>query len=107
MTTFKVETRTETGNKARKLRRDNILPGVMYSKDFGNYNIQMKHNEFIKMFRKLDDKRALTLDLDGESFECILKDIDVDPIRDIPRHVDFFIQTFDKKSKIANKAKLK
>ena len=82
--------RTLTGNQARKLRRDGIIPAVIFSKDFGSQNIQVSFSDFFRVYREAGKNNVIDLMLDGKKLPVIVNGMDVHPVKSVPRHVDFF-----------------
>jgi len=100
--TIKAELRTITGNSVRTLAKE-FMPAVAYSKEFGNLNIQVVFGEFVKAFRLAEGK--MILDFGKEQLACTIKAMDINPLTDLPRHVDFMVDAgFDAKSEVAVKA---
>jgi large subunit ribosomal protein L25 len=86
---LKVEKRIITGNQVRKLRRDNIIPSVIYSNSITPINIQIKIGEFIKVYKEAGKTHVIDLFIDGEAIPTIVHDLDINPITQQVRHVDF------------------
>lgn len=84
--------RTGTGKgAARKARRDNLVPGVVYGGSAEPQAINMKFNELVK---RLGDGRFLStlfnLKVEGEEdVRVICRGVQRDVVRDLPIHVDF------------------
>lgn len=92
MTTLKVQKREVTGSRVRTLRRDGILPAVIYGTKTESINVQVKTTEFVKAFKLVRTDKVLTVDLDGTKYKVTIKDVDVHPVRGEPRHADLLIQ---------------
>lgn len=86
---LEIETRSITGNQVRKIRNMGYIPAVIYSKFLTPTNIQFKLNDFIKLFRQAGKTGVIDLTVEGKSYPCLVHKVDVNPISDIPRHVDF------------------
>lgn len=91
MTILKVEKREVLGSQVSKLRRDGILPAVIYSKGQESISIQTSINEFVRVYKVLEESKEIILELDGKEIQCIIQDLDVHPVKGIVRHVDFLI----------------
>jgi large subunit ribosomal protein L25 len=78
------------GRHARALRRSGKIPGVYYG--HGQKNIPVSLTELeLKPLYKTSATHIINLKLnDGSTHQCILKDIDFDPISDRPVHFDLF-----------------
>jgi large subunit ribosomal protein L25 len=98
--TLAVQTRTSLGHDVRKMRKSALLPAVVYSKDFGNISLQVKMGEFVRLYKETGKTKVIELHIDeGKSVPCIIHDIDVHPVRGVPRHVDFLAVNLKQKVK--------
>lgn len=86
---LKVEKRTIVGNQVRKLRRENIIPSVVYSNSIKPINIQIKIGEFIKVYKEAGKTHVIDLTIGDEIIPTIVQDLDINPITQQVRHVDF------------------
>lgn len=86
---LEAQSRTLTGNKARKLRRDGIVPAVVFSKDFGSQNVQVSFSDFFRVYREAGKNNVIDLMLEGKKLPVIVHGMDVHPVKGLPRHVDF------------------
>lgn len=82
-----------TGGKgaARSVRRDGNVPGVVYGGDLKTADaIAIDANELWKLIIK---GRFLStvfeIDVDGKKTKAIPRDVQLDPVKDLPVHVDF------------------
>ncbi|GMQ81395.1 MAG: hypothetical protein BMS9Abin05_0826 [Rhodothermia bacterium] len=81
----------ETGKKAvRAVRRNEEVPCILYGSDLETQIFQIPELTlrpliFTNQFHRVE------ITLDGKAYECILKDVDFDPITDKPIHADFQI----------------
>lgn len=76
---------------SRRLRRDNLVPAILYGADKEPQAIQLKHNEVIK---HLDSEtfysQLLSLSVDGgEPVRSLLKDVQRHPFKRQILHLDF------------------
>lgn len=75
----------------RRLRREDRIPAVIYGNN-GNENIYLSilKKEFDKEYLKTNVQlKPIELNLDGKKFKVLVYQIDIDPVSDMPRHVDF------------------
>jgi large subunit ribosomal protein L25 len=84
-----VENRTITGKRVRTLRREGLLPAVIYKNNLDSVLIQMPYGEFVKVFKQAGKTHVIDITVDKAKYSTIVHDIDIDPIKSIPRHVDF------------------
>ncbi|MCC5994908.1 MAG: 50S ribosomal protein L25/general stress protein Ctc [Oceanicaulis sp.] len=86
-----VEVRERTGKGgAREARRSGLVPGVLYGGDRGPVAISLKNNELIKAINSGKFlSNMITIDHKGEKQTVLARDVQFDPVRDFPQHVDF------------------
>jgi len=92
-----VNTRTLTGKKVQTLRRENIIPGVVYGKHLSEpATVQFDKNAFLKVYRAAGE--STVVDLTGDNKELVLiHKIDTHPVTDMLIHVDFLAVKADEK----------
>jgi large subunit ribosomal protein L25 len=96
-----VQTRTVTGNKVRKLRREKILPGVVYGRKYASQSVQFPQNVFEKVYRDYGSSHLIGVSVDGEKdLKCYIHDVDIHPVTMLPRHADFLVVEEDTEVKI-------
>lgn len=79
----------ETGKKAaRKIRREGNVPCILYSRNTDPVPFQMPALA-VKRLAYAREAGTVEVEVNGESWNCILKDLDLDPITDEPIHADF------------------
>lgn len=90
--TLNLETREITGRDLKKVTRQGLLPGVVYNKDT-NTLVQFSKGDFVKLFRKLKElnTKSFTTKLGKKEVTLKIVDIDINPINNEPRHVDFYL----------------
>lgn len=76
---------------SRRLRRDNIVPAIVYGADKEPQAVQLKHNEVVKHLENESFySQLLQVSVDGgESVRCLLKDVQRHPFKQIILHMDF------------------
>lgn len=76
---------------ARAVRREARVPGVIYGGDTtGQQSISLDQNELSKLIaRGRFLATVFELDVDGTRTKVIPRDVQLDPVRDTPLHVDF------------------
>jgi len=89
---LKANSRTKVGHTAKQLAREGLLPAVMYSKKVQSTPIQVDYKEFYHTYKESGRTQVIDLKIDDDkAVPCIVHDIDVHPVKDIPRHVDFLV----------------
>jgi large subunit ribosomal protein L25 len=90
--TLKAETRARTGSGLLKqMRREGLLPCVMYGKNAENKNLKVSAKAFYEMMGESESENILVdLDVKGEgSSLAFLQDVQHDPMSGEPLHADF------------------
>ncbi len=91
-----VQVREKTGKEvARKLRRQGLLPAIIYGRETENIPLAVEANELKKiLFRHRGEQLIFNLNLKNNGSEsrkmAIVKEIQVHPVTDEPLHVDFY-----------------
>ena len=83
---------------AKKIRRDNMVPGIVYSKGEETRHLNVDQLEFIKVFRKVGTSSLMELDFDNEVVPAIVKSVQRDPVKGQVIHID--LQKLDMNEKI-------
>jgi len=91
LTELKATAREGTGKLAnRALRAQKMVPGVVYGGEHAPRNVAM---EYRLVWHQYQTGHFLSmvymLDIDGKKERVIPRDVQVDPVRDFPIHVDF------------------
>lgn len=91
MVELKAAKRDTKGSAAAKvLRKQERIPGIVYGGGGEPQNIAIERKA---VWRQLETGHFLStvymLDVDGEKIRVIPRDIQLDPVRDFPLHVDF------------------
>lgn len=100
MTVFTCELRQRAGTGgSRAVRRDGWVPAILYGGDQEPANIKLKYNEILKAYNTGKLISVLSkITVDGKEQAVIGRDIQVDPIKDLPMHVD--LMRVDEKTRI-------
>jgi large subunit ribosomal protein L25 len=89
-----LEAKTRPSGKAGALRRQGIVPAVVYGPAIESTPIAIARRDLLVLFSKVTRSSRITLKLQGEGkpqeMDVFLKVIDYDPITDEPVHVDFY-----------------
>lgn len=90
---IEAQKRTVKGKKVGALRRQGILPGIIYGKigkeQIDPIAIQLDLHEVSQTIKKLTASSLVTIDVDGETYPAILREVQRDIIYGTLRHVDF------------------
>ena len=105
MITLKVEKRNPEV-KAKKLRRDGFVCGVLYGKEMKESTpIQLTEPEALRFIKANKEGTQVMLDLDGKQVDALVKNIDYDPMKKQIMALDF--QALVKGEKISTSVPVK
>jgi large subunit ribosomal protein L25 len=98
--TLKTQKRDSLGKKNQDLRKQGIIPGVVYGRKTHSLALQMNLKEFISIYHQAGDTDLIDLVIEDEGKEKIKKvlvqDVQVDHLYNQPLHVDFYEVEMDK-----------
>ena len=89
--TLEAEVRTDLGKGAsRRLRHANKVPAILYGEGKEPVSLTLAHN---KVWRAQQEEafysHVLTLNVDGKPVECLIKDMQRHPFKNLVMHLDF------------------
>lgn len=84
-----VKKREVTGKKVAALRADNEVPAVVYGKDFEPQNVQANYLDLTRAVREAGTHTPIELDIDGKKQTVIIKNYDMDYVKNRINHVSF------------------
>jgi len=89
---LKAEPRSVSGKGAsRRLRREDLVPAIVYGGDNDPAQISIKHNEFIhELENEAIYTQVIDLQIAGDTEEVILRDLQRHPYKNRVMHADFF-----------------
>jgi len=87
---LQADKREATGkNSVKKIRNNELIPGVIYAKNQENVNVQFTARDFEKVLRQAGTSTIISLDINGETQEVLIKDFQNHPYKNQFLHVDF------------------
>ena len=93
-------TRTVLGNSVRKLRKQGLLPAVLYGQNFNSLPIQIDKKTFLKLYKQVGKTNVIDLSVGSQTLPVIVQDLDIDPVFGDVRHVDFLVVNLKQKVKV-------
>jgi len=89
--TLRAEPRTVHGKKVGRLRREGLVPGVVYGPVVKEtVSVSVNRRDFEKFFKTNGHSAILTLNWDGGSQPVLIREVQIDPVTRVPLHIDFF-----------------
>jgi len=86
---FKAAKRTVTGKQVQQLRRQGLLPGVVYGYNVEPTPISLDAHEAGKALPKLTSSSIVTIDLEGKQIAALVREKQRNFIKNFFTHVDF------------------
>lgn len=88
--TLKGQERTVKGKKVKALRREGIVPAEVYGKGGDNISVQFDHKELAGVLKEAGTTSLISVDIDGNSVNVLVKDV----VRSLDRksitHIDLY-----------------
>jgi large subunit ribosomal protein L25 len=85
------------GKHVRRLRRDGVVPGVLYGPEFESLPVQMDEGALRAMLLEAGGSQIIQLKVEGETYNALVRGVQRAPIRGDLLHVDFYRVRMDVK----------
>lgn len=83
--------RTITGRKVRQLRREGLVPVVVYGNKVAATNLQMDARSLVRVLQGGGTSQLMEVNVDGGAkHNVLLKELHLHPVTHEPLHVDFY-----------------
>jgi large subunit ribosomal protein L25 len=91
MTDIKLEAhrRAVLGKQTRRLRREGVLPAVLYGSGLASLPIELDRRAASRLLSRVSGSTLIELQLDNEPHAVLVREIQRDPLRGRLLHVDF------------------
>ncbi|ROL57794.1 50S ribosomal protein L25 [Bacteroidetes/Chlorobi group bacterium Naka2016] len=88
---LKVKKRGTGKTEAKNLRKKGLIPGIFYTKDIAPIPIVAEPKP-LRPIVHTSETKIVRLQIEGEEkeYQCILKDVQIDPLKDTISHFDLF-----------------
>lgn len=85
------EPRTVHGKQVKRLRREGMIPGVVYGPVVDNtISVTVDRRAFDKFYWQHGHSTIFKLKWDGGEETVLIREVQTDPVRQDPLHIDFF-----------------
>ncbi len=86
---LKVEKRNLFGRKVKKLRRQGLIPAVVYGHNFDSVAVQFPRHQ-LKVIKRAGETSVIYLELDNQKIPVMIKQIQYHPVSGQVLHLDFY-----------------
>lgn len=86
---LQAEKREVFGRKTKRLRKNGITPANVSGKHIKSFSVQVKTDEFRRVFDSVGETGVVGLTVDGSVHPVLIHEIHKDPVYGSPLHVDF------------------
>lgn len=88
---LRAEPRTVLGKKVKRLRREGLVPGVVYGPVLNEtVSVSVNRRDFEKFFARNGHSTVLSLIWEGGRQPVLIREVQTDPVTRAPLHIDFF-----------------
>ncbi|HEY4520661.1 MAG TPA: 50S ribosomal protein L25 [Candidatus Paceibacterota bacterium] len=91
--------RTILGSKVKNLRKEGLVPAVLYGNNQDSIPLQIPLKEFNKVLKEAGESTLVYVQVDGQAYPTIIHDVTRDALTDAVIHADFRKVRLDQKIK--------
>lgn len=86
-----VQTREVTGKGVKNLRKQNLIPAVIYGKGVSPKNLVVEYLPFSRLYKEAGESTLIDLKIDeGAPVKVLIQAVQVDPLTGKFTHIDFY-----------------
>lgn len=82
--------RSVTGKGVTALRAAGLMPAVVYGAKEPSVALEVSTKDFAKAYAEAGESGVVSLVVDGSPKNVLIYEVDLDPLSNLPRHVDFY-----------------
>lgn len=94
---LKAKYRDVIGKQVKALRRDGLLPAVLYGHRINPIPVSLDYRDVSKMLSQITSSQLVIVDVDGEQHHTLVRDKQRDPVLSTIMHVDFLVVSMTEK----------
>ena len=95
MIELKAKIRKDTGKKVEKIRKQGMVPGVLYGPTIKSQSLEIDLKEFEKIYKEAGESSLISLTLAKENFLVLIHAVEINALSQKPIHVDFYQPRLD------------
>lgn len=89
-----------TGRKVKQLRREGLVPVVIYGREQEPENAQVGEAALERVLHGGGNSQLVRVNLDGEERNILIREVQRDPVRHNPLHADFYAINMREKQQV-------
>ncbi|MES2930239.1 MAG: 50S ribosomal protein L25 [Patescibacteria group bacterium] len=93
-------TKRSKADKLDVVRSNGTTPAVVYGARVENTSISVPSVDFKKVWKVAGESSTIALDLEGKKIDVLIHEVQVDPVKGFPIHVDFLAVDMNKEIKV-------
>jgi len=97
MLTLLAKIREILGRKTNSLRRDGLIPAVLYGQGKKSQSIEVNYKEFAKLYEESGESSLISVDVSGKKTPVLIHEIQRDPVSGKFIHLDFYQVNLEEK----------
>jgi len=86
---LKLQKREVVGKGLAKIRKDGLIPAVVHDHGKPSVVVMGVYSDIAKVFTEAGKHHPVQLDIDGKSETVIIKEVDINPVKNLIAHVVF------------------
>jgi large subunit ribosomal protein L25 len=102
-----VKQRSIVGKKVAKLRKEGLVPGVIYGENIKPKSVEATYIDVQKVWRAAGRRQPIELNFDGVKHLAMIKTADIDPVKHMIRHLGLHIVNKNEKVETEVPVKIK
>ncbi len=87
---LKATNRKILGKKTKYIKREDMIPAVIFGKSMDSVTLSLGYNEFDKTFQKSGETDLIDIEAESEKYKVLIKDVQYDPVTGRFIHVAFY-----------------
>lgn len=105
MLELSVDLRPETGRGNKKIRKQGLIPAILYGRKVKNLALSVKAQDFEKVYQEAGESTLIKLKIEKDQDKAkkervvLIHEVAKDPVSDEPIHVDFYQVKMDESIK--------
>jgi len=101
MLTLSAKIRKDLGKKSKKIRKNGMVPAVLYGPKIKPQPIEVSLNQFKKVLKEAGESSLISLQVDQKKYMVLIHAFDRDPLTSEIIHIDFYQPILTKEVEVA------